>query len=224
MKPIGTRCALTASQMANETITTQPAAPPEPSVVAMARAGDKPAIDELVGTYWSLAYRVAVRILRSHADAEEVAQDAIWAAITHLSAFREDACFTSWLHRIAVNHSLMALRRRHSRALGSPCPLSTDSPPPSLQGPPTPEELLLQTEYRTVVAEGLSRVPRCYSIALQLASQEERSMKEIAKYIGISLTAAKTRVHRGRAHLRREVLHRLGPKSAGMPKSTQRVQ
>ncbi len=54
------------------------------------------------------------------------------------------------------------------------------------RGHDTPEELLLESEYRAVLEEGLSRVPPSYSIALRLASCEDRSMKEIAEYLGIS--------------------------------------
>jgi RNA polymerase sigma-70 factor (ECF subfamily) len=210
--------------MAYQTVTTQPATPPEASLVGMAKAGDEPAINQLVSKYWSLAYGVAVRIVRSHEDAEEVAQDTLWAAMTHLSTFREDACFRTWLHRIAVNQSLIVLRKKHSRAARSSCSLAVDSPPRGIQGPPTPEELLLETEYRTAVDEGLSRVPRAYSVALRLASSEDRSTKEIAEYMGISISAAKARLNRGRAYLRREVLDQLCVKSAGSAEWMKRVQ
>ena len=176
-------CSL-AFQMNDPMTATQATHPADAALVAMAKAGDQPAIDQLVGKYWPMAYRVAVRILRSHEDAEEVAQDALWAAITHLPTFREDACFRTWLHRIVVNHSLMALRRRRSRAADSLCALSVDSPPGCIQGPRTPEELLLQSECRAVVEKGLSRVPPSYSVALRLASCEDRSIKEIAEYMG----------------------------------------
>ena len=207
-----------ASQMDNPMTTTQVTRAADAALVAMAKAGDQPAIDKLVGKYWTMAYRVAVRILRSHEDAEEAAQDALWAAMTHLSTFREDACFSSWLHRIAVNHSLMELRRRRSRASGSLCVLFDDQPG-SIQGSHTPEELLLESEYRAVLEEGLSRVPPSYSIALRLASCEERSMNEIAGDLGISVSAVKARIHRGRAHLRRQVLPRLCVKNAQIPES-----
>jgi RNA polymerase sigma-70 factor, ECF subfamily len=204
-------------------ITTKPDDPREASLVALAQAGDGPAIDQLVGRYWSIAYRVAAQIVRSHEDAEDVAQDAIWAAITHISSFRQDACFRTWLHRITVNHSLMALRRKHSKTPGSLVPLTID-PPGCTHGSPTPEQLLLENEYRTVVEEALSRVPHCYSVALRLASRENRSTHEIAEYMGISVAAVKTRLHRGRAYLRREVLERLRVKNAGMPESVKGVQ
>ena len=190
----------------------------------MAKAGDQPAIDQLVSKYWTIAHRVALRILRSNEDAEEVAQDALCAATTHLSTFREDASFRTWLHRIAVNHSLMALRRRRSNALDSLCPLSLEAPPRSLQGPRTPEELLLETECRQMIENGLSRVPAIFSVALHLAACEGRSTNEIADSMGISTSAVKARLHRGRAYLRRLVLPRSCVKKARTPESRRALE
>jgi RNA polymerase sigma-70 factor (ECF subfamily) len=181
-------------------------------------------MDRLVGKYWTVAYRVAVRILRSHEDAEEIAQDALWAAMTHLSTFRQDACFLTWLHWIAINHSLMALRRNGARAPASLCALSNDPSPRPMQRSPTPEELLLESEYRTVVENGLSRVPHIYSVPLRLASCEDRSVKEIAQYMGISESAVKARLNRGRAHLRRKVLPLLCANNARTPESKRALQ
>ena len=195
--------------MANATTTqTQTTDGPAASMVAMARAGDEPALDQLVRTYWPEAYRVAVRILRSHEDAEEITQDALWAAITHLSTFREDAAFGTWLHRIVVNHSLMALRRKHSRVLGSST-ITIDAIPNCIIDTRTPEELLLKSECRSVIEEGLSRLPDSYSVVLQLFAREGRSTNEIADRMGISIGAVKSRLHRGRAHLRRVIGRRL---------------
>jgi RNA polymerase sigma-70 factor (ECF subfamily) len=206
--------------MANPTRThTQTNDRPEAPLIAMARAGNELAVDQLVRMYWPEAYRLAMRILRCHEDAEEIAQDALWAAITHLSSFREDASFRTWLHRIVVNHSLMELRRKQSRALGSACQLSADPQPACIKGPRTPEELLLEAECQTVIEEGLARLPAHYSVALRLADREGRTNNEIADWIGISKGAVKTRLHRGRAQLRREVLRRLCVKSAVTPAS-----
>jgi RNA polymerase sigma-70 factor, ECF subfamily len=181
---------------------------PEASLIAMAKTGNAAAINQLIDEYWHEAYHVAVRILRCHEDAEEIAQDSLWAATTHLATFREDASFRTWLHRIVVNHSLMKVRRKHSRVLDSSSPLPTGDLLSGIKGSPTPEELLLEAESRAVIQEGLSQIPSFYSVALQLAAREDRSVAEIADSMGISRSAAKTRLHRGRAHLRREVLRR----------------
>ncbi|HET8546616.1 MAG TPA: sigma-70 family RNA polymerase sigma factor [Bryobacteraceae bacterium] len=197
---------------------------PEASLLVMAKAGSDLAIDQLVSKHWPEAYRVAVRILRSHEDAEEIAQDALWKAITHLSSFREDASFRTWLHRIVVNHSLMELRRKRSRPLDSPRSQSLDAQPSCIGRPRTPEELLLEAECRTVVEDALSRLPAFYSIALRLADREGRSTKEIADCMGLSKGAVKTRLHRGRAHLRREILRRASVRTFPELEANKRAQ
>jgi RNA polymerase sigma-70 factor (ECF subfamily) len=177
----------------------------EGSVVAMARAGDAPAVEELVRTHWSEAYRVALRIMRSHEDAEDVAQDALWAAVAHLATFRERASFRTWLHRIVVNHSLIALRRKRSRAFESHA-IPIDAAPNCVTDTQTPEETLLEKERRSLIEQGLSRLPSAYSVALNLYSREGKTVSEIADRMGISEGAAKTRLHRGRERLRREIV------------------
>lgn len=174
----------------------------------MARAGNERAVEELVRAHWPEAYRVAQRILRSHEDAEDVAQDALWAAIRHLATFRENASFRSWLHRIVVNHSLMALRRKRSRVLEAYA-IPIEAAPNCVIDTHTPEETLLRNERRSLMERGLSRLPNAYSVALDLYAREGRTESEIADRMGISEGAAKTRLHRGRARLRREII-RLG--------------
>ena len=103
------------------------------TLVALAKAGNAPAIDQLIRKYWPDAYRTAARILRCHADAEEAAQDVLCSAVSHLSTFREDASFRAWIHRITVNQSLMSLRRKHGRA-DSSSPISLERVAPLIGG------------------------------------------------------------------------------------------
>jgi RNA polymerase sigma-70 factor (ECF subfamily) len=173
------------------------------SVLAKARAGNKAVIDQLALTSWPKAYAVALRILRCHADAEEVAQDSVWTAVTHLSSFRENSSYWTWLHRIVVNNSIMALRHKRVRALGSAVPLSLNVPPPCMPSPRTPEELLLEDEIRRFMDVKVTRLPAGYAVALRLA-EEGQSIKEIADAMGISPSAVKARLHRGRVQLRQQ--------------------
>jgi RNA polymerase sigma-70 factor (ECF subfamily) len=177
------------------------------TLVALAKAGDAPAIDRLIHKYWPDAYATAVRILCSHADAEEAAQDALRSAMAHLSTFREDASFRSWIHRITVNQSLMLLRRKRGRPdFSSPIPFERVGP--LICGARTPEQVLLDAERRAVLEEGVERLPEPYATVLQLAVFEDRSTREIAASMGISPTAVKMRLHRGRACLQREISRR----------------
>jgi RNA polymerase sigma-70 factor (ECF subfamily) len=193
------------------------------TLIAMAKEGSPAAIDELVRTFWPVAYRTAVCILRCHADAEEVAQDVVFSAITHLSSFRGDSSFRTWFHRIAINHSLMSLRRKHARDhLSSTIPLEAIAP--AIGGPRTPEQLLLEAECQSLVQEGLEQVPGSYATILRLGACDGKSMHEIASLAGLSVAAVKTRMHRGRAHLRREISLRLYSKATAKDEPGSRSQ
>ena len=180
------------------------------SVIALARDGDARAVDQLVRSHWKEAYAVAKRIVPCHEDAEEVAQDSMCAAIRHLHALRNDAAFCGWLHRIVVNHSLMAIRRKDSRVLNSAVAISDGSSAHCSPAPRTPEELLLAAERRRVVEEGLARLHAPYSVVLRLIGADGLSVSEVAESLGISQGAVKIRLHRGRRCLHSEVARAFG--------------
>ncbi|MDX2152145.1 MAG: sigma-70 family RNA polymerase sigma factor [Bryobacteraceae bacterium] len=177
------------------------------TLISLAKGGDAAAIEELFRRYWWEAHCVALRIVRSHEDAEDVAQDSLWSALRHLSSFREEASFRSWLHRIVINHSLMLLRRR--KATGSQEAMPVDEVLDLASAWRTPEELLRDKECHELVTEGMSRLHNRYSTVLHLFAGEGRSIYEIADSEGLSISAVKSRLHRGRALLRRAVGRRL---------------
>ena len=169
-------------------------------LVALGKAGNALAIDQLVRRHWGDAYGLALRILRCREDAEEVAQDALETAITHLGAFRQDAFFYGWLRRIVINQSLMALRRKRSR-LSSPVSTWDVQERYLSDRSANPEQLLLEAERQSLVDRGLTMVPPVYANALRLFALEGRSIDQVADQLGISHGAAKTRIFRGRRRL-----------------------
>jgi RNA polymerase sigma-70 factor (ECF subfamily) len=177
------------------------------TLVALAQTGSASAMDQLVRKYWPVAYRTAAGMLHRHADAEEIAQDTLWSAMTHLSSFRGGASFRTWLHRIAINHSLMFLRRRRNRAESiSRAPFDVVALFPS--GSATPEDLLLEAESHRLIKEDIERLPDSYAMVLRLSALEERSTNETATHVGISVPGVKSRLRRGRALLRRRFSQR----------------
>src|SRR6202050_2136924 len=84
----------------------------ESALVNAARGRDPDAFAELVTRYGPRILRLAQKITRNHEDAEEVFQDSFVRSFLHMDTFRGDSRFYTWLARIAVNQSLMKLRRR----------------------------------------------------------------------------------------------------------------
>lgn len=74
------------------------------ALVEKATAGDKQALETLIAGVQDLVFNLSLRMLGTFADAEDAAQDILLKMITHLSSFRGDSSFTTWVFRIAVNH------------------------------------------------------------------------------------------------------------------------
>ena len=72
--------------------------------VDKATAGDKNALETLIAGVQDFVFNLSLRMLGTFADAEDATQDILLKMITHLSSFRGDSLFTTWVFRIAVNH------------------------------------------------------------------------------------------------------------------------
>ena len=87
--------------------TTRPRDPePSPATVLAAQGGDAAALEQLVVGVRDRVYRLSLRMTAQPLDAEDAAQEILIRVITRLSTFRGDAAFSTWVHRIAVNHLL----------------------------------------------------------------------------------------------------------------------
>ncbi|MEY8268908.1 RNA polymerase sigma factor [Lachnospiraceae bacterium 64-25] len=74
------------------------------ALVAKATAGDKKALETLITGVQDLVFNLSLRMLGTFTDAEDATQDILLKMITHLSSFRGDSSFTTWVFRIAANH------------------------------------------------------------------------------------------------------------------------
>ena len=189
-------------------------------LVARARAGDLAAAGELLARHQGLAYTAALRLLGEPADAEDVAQEALVRAFTHLAELQEAADFAPWLRRIAVNLSLNVLRRRgriRFESLDEPPPGAAGAAPaaePADEGQRTPEEEAVGASRWADLEELLRRLPDEQRVALVLHDVYGYDLAEVAALQRCGLSAAKMRVSRARAALRR-LLREAGRQGGG---------
>ena len=167
------------------------------------------AAETLVARYGDRVWRLAFRITGNREDAEEVAQDALWTAARRIGTFKGESAFGSWLYRITANTAYQKLRgrRAHDRAI------SWESLLPQFDEEgryarlmddwsAKTEDPALQDEFRTVLSSAIGSLPPGYRTAFLLHDVEGLSNPEIARTLGISLAAVKSRVHRSRLFLR----------------------
>ncbi len=181
-------------------------------LVQRARGGDLAAAGDLLAAYQNVAYTAALRLVGQPTEAEDLAQEALVQAYTHLSDLREGEAFGPWLRRIAVNLSLNLLRRRgrirfeplegDDERVGDDEPERPARDFPDEQSPGL-EELALRGEWLEEVDALLRRLPDEQRVALILRDVYDYDVAEIAALQRCGLSAAKMRVTRARAALRR---------------------
>jgi RNA polymerase sigma-70 factor (ECF subfamily) len=182
------------------------------ALVEALRREDPEAPELLVETYGDRVYRLALRITGSNEDAEEVAQDALWTAARKISTFKGEAAFGSWLYRIAANAAYQKLRARkaksHEIAMDDVLPAFDEAGrhfEPMADWSERVDEQALQGELRRVLGAAIDELPADYRTALVMHDVEGLSNPDIAEALGISLPAVKSRVHRSRLFVRKQL-------------------
>jgi RNA polymerase sigma-70 factor (ECF subfamily) len=192
------------------TITTE-----EDGFLVAAKRGDPVAFEILCKQSASTVFHIARRMMRSKEDAEDVMQESFQLAFIHLESFKGGSRFSTWLSRIAINASLMKLRRKsHSRDVSLDESAETEEPSLRLEVEDQgldPEQLYAQKERQRMLSEAMSELAPGMRKAIELRELGERSTEETAQIMGISASAVKARVFHGKKKLRERLKDHLGP-------------
>ncbi|WP_323014629.1 RNA polymerase sigma factor [Devosia sp.] len=185
-----------------------PAPESEAGLVARARRGDEAAIRRLIKANNQRLFRVARSVMRDDAEAEDVVQAAYVAAFTALASFREDARFSTWLTRIALNEALGRLRRRRPQAGLEALDAAVEADagwtarfPLSLM-PLAADSEVGRSEMRHLIESAIDALPEPFRIVFVLREVEGMSLADIAAQLDLRPETVKTRLHRARKHLR----------------------
>jgi RNA polymerase sigma-70 factor (ECF subfamily) len=186
------------------------------SVVNVCKNGDVAAFEELVKRFDFKLLRIACHITQNREDAEEAVQDAFLKAYMNLDQFEGKASFSTWLTRIAVNESLMKLRKRKVRKEHSTSPSRPDEDIPFdvADWAPNPEQLCSASELRVALLKSLEMLSPAMRVVFVLRDMAELSGDETAEVLGLGLSAVKARLFRARLQLR-EMLTKHFRKPAG---------
>src|SRR3989442_1784587 len=170
------------------------------------------AAERLVTTYGDRAYRLATSITGDGQDAEEVVQDAFWTVVRKIDGFRGESAFGSWLYRIVANAAYQKLRARQSRrrdvSWDEVLPFFDERSRhvvPMIDWSPRVDDPSVQTELRVALTAAINELPAAYRTVLVLRDVEGLANPEIAEIMGLSVPVVKTRVHRARLFLRKQL-------------------
>ena len=179
------------------------------------QAGDEGALADLADAYSSKIYQLAFRYLRNKEDAEEITQDVLFKVYRKVGAFRGDAALSSWIYRITFNAAMSRLRTaRYQRAQAED---RRDAAATDEDGTTTPravdvadwsdmaDERVLRSQLRKRVFRAILALPAIYRAPVMLRDIQGMSTEEASAMLKVKDQTLKSRLHRGRLILRKQL-------------------
>jgi len=184
-------------------------------LLARLQAGDESALADLASTYGAKIQQLAFRYLRNKEDAEEVMQDVLYKVYRNVGAFRGDAALSSWIYRITFNAAMSRLRTvKYQRAQQSP----DIEWRPNAEGDDVlaaarevadltdmADEHVLRSQLRQRVFRAILSLPAIYRAPVMLRDIQGMSTEEASAMLRVKDQTLKSRLHRGRLILRKQM-------------------
>jgi RNA polymerase sigma-70 factor (ECF subfamily) len=191
-------------------------ATPDQELLARLKAGDERALADLADAYSSKIYQLAFRYLRNKEDAEEITQDVLFKVYRKVDAFRGDAQLSSWIYRITFNAAMSRLRTaRYQRAQAEDRRAAAASEDEGSAGASRShdvadwsdmaDERVLRTQLRQRVFRAILALPAIYRAPVMLRDIQGMSTEEASAMLKVKDQTLKSRLHRGRLILRKQL-------------------
>jgi RNA polymerase sigma-70 factor (ECF subfamily) len=182
------------------------------ALVRDAAGGDRDAMERLLMRAQEVAYRFSLLVCGHPDDAEDVMQDALLKTFRYANRITQPEAFRTWLYKTVRNACLMKRRRR----VGEPSRLvSIEQGDRSKEGKRTPidvaddaraaDQCLIDSWVGERLGKALQRLPPTFRALVVMREMEGLSTREVARILGISEANVKTRLHRARIMLRRQL-------------------
>lgn len=170
-------------------------------LIRLCRRGDDEAWQELVRNHQDAVFQVSYRLLGNREDAFEASQETFVAAFRSIKGFRGDSTFKTWLTKIATRQSLKIISKRRLWD-----ELDDDTAP----APDSASASAIHSDLAEAVEAILLNLSPGMRAAVILREFEGLSYEEIAAALGVSIGTVESRLHRGRAYLRRALTDYIG--------------
>lgn len=172
--------------------------------------GDHNAFGEVVELYKDKVFQICFRMLGNRQEAEDLSQEAFVRAFVNIRSFNIDMKFSTWIYRIATNLCIDRLRKKKpdyyldaevsgTEGLNMYSQIASDIA--------LPEEEVESLELQETIQIEIMKLPEKYRSVIVLKYIEELSLKEISEILDLPVGTVKTRIHRGREALRKQLRH-----------------
>ena len=178
-------------------------------LVQQVQQGQVESFNELVNRHERKIFRLTQHITGNREDAEDALQEAFLKAFSHLPDFQGNSQFYTWLVRIAVNESLMKLRKRKATptvSIDDPIETEEDFIPREIAAwDENPEQRYARQELQDILDRAVQSLPPLFRTVLVLRDLEHLSTEETAEALNLSVSAVKSRLLRARLQLREKL-------------------
>ena len=184
------------------------------SLLSRLQAGDEQALSDLADEFGTKIYQLAFRYLRNKEDAEEVTQDVLFKVYRKVGEFRGDAALSSWIYRITFNAAMSRLRtaqyqrtqaEERREAANDSAAGEAARPSEVADWSDLADERVLRSQLRQRVMRAILALPAIYRAPVMLRDIQGMSTEEASAMLRVKDQTLKSRLHRGRLILRKQL-------------------
>lgn len=183
------------------------------SLVKKAKGGDEQAYSKLVEKYERALFYHILKMVNDREQVEDLVQETFVKAFDNLNTYSTNYAFSTWLYRIATNHTIDYLRKKKLNTLSIDDPVKTKEGEMEMQLPDksaSTDRNIIQKQRQKIVQQAIQDLPEKYRKVIELRHMEEKSYKEISEVLDSPLGTVKAHIFRARELLYKELKDKKG--------------
>ncbi len=182
-------------------------------LVKEAREGDEQSYKRLVNKYERALYYHILKMVKDKEQVEDLVQEAFVKAFDNLESYNTNYAFSTWLYRIATNHTIDYLRKKKLQTLSIDKPRKTKSGEMEMQledQSSQTDRSIIRKQRQNIVQDAIDELPVKYRKVIRLRHMEEKSYQEISEELGKPLGTVKAHIFRAREMLYKSLKDKRG--------------
>lgn len=183
------------------------------ALVDRAKLNDQKAFARLMEKYQVQLHFHVQKIVRDKEIVEDLVQEAFLKAFDNIHTFDPTYAFSTWLYRIATNHSIDYLRKKKMRTLSIDEPVRSKDGEMKIELPDHDSEtdaFLIRKQRERIIKEAIESLPDKYRTIIQLRHEDDKSYQEIADMLELPLGTVKAHIFRARELLNKFLIDKRG--------------
>ncbi|MEM6647390.1 MAG: sigma-70 family RNA polymerase sigma factor [Bacteroidota bacterium] len=196
-----------------DTVTPSESSEQDREWVRQALDGQQAAYERLMGKYQNALRHHIQRMVRGREQIDDLVQESFIKAFSALKSYSADYAFSTWLYKIATNHTIDYLRKKKLNTFSIDRPIQTKDGELEYEVPDTtyrPDRHIVQDQRRALIQDAIDALPPKYHRVIVMRHQQEKSYDEIARTLDLPLGTVKAHIFRARELLNKYLRNKRG--------------